>query len=170
MTKVKGNPLYGSKWDIGEIPDKSEYMKTLDEVLSLPDSTFNQYIDDLEKIRANGCRVDTINPNNILLDRDSKRANIIDIDKGRNIQNYTNAEDFYPSVDVRRLIKLMKTMNPEEREVLAKKVKQFFARIEKIGRERNLDLSVEEVDYNKLQDIVTYIVHDDKTMLDIYLN
>ena len=68
------------------------------------------------------------------------------------------------------MIALMRSMNTAEREVLIKKIKQFFARIENIGKDRNIDLSVEKPDHNKLQDITTYIVHDDKEMLDIYLD
>lgn len=170
MTKVKGTPLYGSNWTIGTAPNKKEYMKNLDEVLNLPDSTFNHYIDEIERIRANGCRIDTVNPNNILLDRESKKFNIVDIEEGKNIRNYINIEDFYPFVDARRLISLMRTMEPSEREVLTKKIKEFFAKIEKIGKERNIDLSVEKPDYSKLQNITTYIVHDDKKMLGIYFD
>lgn len=169
MRKVKGKPLHGKNWMIGLTPDKKEYMKTLDEVLKLPDSTFHHYIDQLEKIRANGCQVDTINPNNILLDTKTKQANIIDIEPGKNIKHYTNAEDFYPFVDEKRLIRLLRSMTPAERDVLTKKFKQFFARIEKIGKERNIDLTLEKPDHTKLQDISTYIVYDDKEMLDIYL-
>ena len=170
MTKIKGEPLYSKNWMIGIAPDKKDYMKNLDEILDLPDSTFHNYIDEIERIRANGCRIDTINPNNILLDRANKKFNIVDIEEGKNKKNYTNIEDFYPFVDERRLIPLMKTMNPSEREVLSKKIKQFFARMEKIGNERNIDLSVEKVNHNKLQDVVTYIVYDDKSMLDCYFH
>ncbi len=170
MTRIKGRPLYGGNWDIYGTPDKKEYMDNLNEILELPDSTFHRYIDDLEKIRENGCRVDTVNPNNILFDSATKRANIIDISKGKNYKNYTNVEDFYPFVDARRIITLLQEMTPSERETLVKKLKQFFARIEKIGNERNIDLSVEKIDHTKFQDIITYIVHEDETMLKHYFD
>ena len=64
----------------------------------------------------------------------------------------------------------MQEMTPSEREALVKKLKQFFARIEKIGNERNIDLSVEKIDHTKLQDIITYIVHEDETMLKHYFD
>ena len=161
MKKLEGEPLYGKGWNIHHRPNEKEFNETLDTLMSLPDSTYSQLIDDIREIRKSGLDIDVINPNNFLLDMKNKRINIVDLHENTLGNTGVRLRDIVePLLDDRRVMSLT-TLS----ETTRLKIKSFIDRIISIGQSKNLYFAMEPLNHNKLQTNLVYLYHNDKLMI-----
>ena len=161
--RISGEPLHGKFWDISGKPSFDEFNKSMDVLEKLPDEAFEKYVDEVLKLRANGKDVDVINPNNYLVDVSNSKINIVDLEDNIYSKYDVTASDFYQFVDSKRLSSLLFESSLPEKEIIVKRVKAFFDRVDEIGKKKGINLSVEPIDYNKLQDNVVYLYHNDRS-------
>ncbi|MBE7710336.1 MAG: hypothetical protein E7Z93_07815 [Cyanobacteria bacterium SIG32] len=167
LKRVYGEPLYGKYWDIFNDPIPEESLIHLRQIESIPDEAFIKYYNDVLELRKNGYQVDTVNPNNILYDKKAKKFNIVDIKKADNVSPNVTMNDFHPFLDGARALSLYKRLDNVAREDFSRRVCKFFDRMIDLAKSQGGDLQVQEVDYNKLQNILVYIYHKDEEMLKI---
>ena len=169
MKYVKGKPLYGNNWidtfrNI-EKEDKYAYYTQFNQIKNLPDETFAQYIRDVGDIRKSGYDIDSINPNNFLLD--GNHINIVDLEK-KSTEPTIKTKDFSPFINEASLISIVREMSFPEAMKFADDIKMFYDRLINISHKEGYDISLPEPNHSKLQGILTYLYYKDETMLKIY--
>ena len=137
MKHIKGEPLYGKDWKLPCIKGKTHYLDNLDMILNLPDETFAEYIRKVIKIRKTGYNIDTVNPNNFILN--DNHIEIVDLEKS-SVRPVIKLGDFDPFIDNTHILRVLKQMNQEEREDLANKIKMFYVRMRKIAARENQNI------------------------------
>jgi len=167
LKKLQGEPLYEKDWDIFRDPSPEETFIQLRNINKIPDEAFAKYYNDILDLRRNGYQVDVTNPNNILYDKKSKKFNIVDIKKSDSVTPKVIMRDFYPFLDGARALSLYKRLDNVTREEYAKTVRTFFDRIKNIVQSQGGEFEVQEVDHRKVQDILVYVYHNDKEMLNV---
>ncbi len=163
---VKGKPLYGSNWNINKSITKEQYMKTFNEIKTLPDETFVDYIKDIINIRKKGYNIDSVNPNNFLLDK--KKINIIDIAPDK-VKPKIMLEDFDSLINKNQLYSLLKSMSKSEIKIFADEIKAFYDRMLKIARKEGYNFQIPSLNNRELQDITTYLYHKNWNMINLML-
>ena len=161
---VKGKPLYGPNWNIRKSITLEEFYKGFNEIKALPDETFADYIKNVINIRKRGYNIDSINPNNLLLD--GKKINIVDI-KRHNIEPKIEIKDFDSIINKFHLKALLAEMTPTEIKNFADEIKLFYDRMLKIAHKEGWKLHIPDINYNELQDLTTYLYHKDWKMIDL---
>jgi len=146
MKFMRGEPLYGNDWKISCPVSKTDYLKTFNIVRNLPDKTFSDYIQKVINLRKIGYDIDTINPNNFLLDKDT--INIVDIDK-HVIGPWTkiDLDDFNAFVNKRQIKYVIRNMNLLELRQYAKDIRVFYDRMAKIAQEEGYDIGTPKFRY-----------------------
>ena len=157
MRRVKGKPLHGKYWHIMQDINWNDFLGTINEIKEIPDSAFVKYYRDILELRKKGYNVDTINPNNILYDKETKTFNIVDITQNEAIKPEVSIKDFYPFVDAARLEYFYKDSTDIEQEIISTNVCAFLDRIAKIGHKIGVDLSMPKAEASGLQKFVVYL-------------
>lgn len=165
MKFVKGEPLYSKGWKFNIPMNKDEYMKHFDMIMNLPDKTFSDYISDVINIRKNGYNIDSINPNNFLLD--GEHINIVDLEKS-DIKPVIKLSDFSPLINLEHISKILETMSHDEIDVFSDKIKIFYDRMITLSKQQNQDVKMPEIDNTRLQSIEEYLYHKHWDMLEFY--
>ena len=143
--QIKGEPLHGRDWRLGKSVNLETFWNTVEMLSKLPDKVYENYIDDVIKIREHGYDIDTWNPNNYLFDKESNRINIIDCISGFKKCEGLEMCDFYPFIDSRRLNLLIWDLNQEKREELAQTVIKFLDRMIGIAKKKGYNIEVEQL-------------------------
>ena len=128
LRRVTGEPLYDKEWEvISNNITKEEYLKCFNKIKELPDESFEEYIKNIINFRKNGYNIDTLNPNNILLD--GTHLNIVDIEKKPLVKPDITITDFCSLVDFFHIRYNLLSMSGEERTKFLSELDKFFDRI-----------------------------------------
>ncbi len=146
MKYVKGEPLYGKNWNQFASAGKENYIKQFDIIRNLPDESFSEYIRKIINLRKNGYNIDSINPNNILLD--GTHLNIVDIHRHSKIAPKIFINDFYPLIDRTHLREIISAMNLSEVCNFADEVKNLYDRIINVAKEEGFELDLMPREFN----------------------
>ena len=163
LKKVRGEPLYGKGWDLNKTYTTDTFLVTFEKIKNLPDKSFEDYIYRIIELRKTGHEIDTINPNNFLLD--GENISIIDVEF-KKVEPKISIEDFYPLIDEKKLPNILKSLPLNKRNELVEDIRLLLTRFVKICKRNGQNTNIERVDYSKLQNIVTYIYYNDKYALD----
>ena len=161
LKKKEGVPLHGYSWKYNEIPLPSIFNRTYDSLINLPDSIFENYINDVINLRKKGYNIDAINPNNFLLNNIEQKINILDIKKEPYNEALISIKDFYPFLDGIRIHRFYEMLPPQEFEKIVFKTRTFLDRMYEIGKKMGVDLSMEKLDHSKKQDKIVYVYYND---------
>lgn len=165
LKRLEGEPLYGKNWKIGSKISLIRYFQEIEKIKKIPDEAFAKYCRDVIALRKKSIEIDTINPNNILYDKEKKEFNLVDTKKKIGVQEKLYIQDFYPFIDAKRLPTLYKHSGDLARYAIGKNVREFLDRIIEIAKKEGYEIKVEDINRRWLQDFVTYLYHDDKKRL-----
>ena len=167
--RIPGEPLHGKFWNKPYMANSKTFFETIKNLSEMPDRVFLGYIDDVVHLRESGFEIDTINPNNFLLDKYNGKINIIDIATADSRIGYVERlqiNDFYPFVDSNRIEDIIRDMSVPERKVLVKTVQDFLNRMIDIAKMRGYNLFVPKAgEYNS--DFISYVYHNDNMIYNI---
>ncbi len=65
--------------------ESHQFAQQLEKIADFPQSSFDDYARQLKTISSCRCKMDSINPNNLLIDYDNKKINIIDFSDERSL-------------------------------------------------------------------------------------
>ncbi len=169
LKKLNGEPLYGKNWKIGSKISSIRYFQEIKKIKEIPDEAFAKYCRDVMKLRKNSIEIDTINPNNILYDKEKKEFNLVDTKKKIGVREKLYIQDFYPFIDAKRLPTLYKHSGDLARYAIGKSIREFLDRMVRIAKQEGYEIKVEDINRHWVQDFVTYLYHDDQRMLFQYM-
>ena len=142
-----------------------KYFRELKKLKEIPDEAFAKYCHDVMKLRKESLEIDTVNPNNILYDKNKKEFNLVDIEKKIGVKEKLWIQDFYPFIDAKRLPSLYRKSGDLTRTLLGKNIREFLDRMVRIAKQEGYEIKVEDINRHWVQDFVTYLYHDDQRML-----
>ena len=158
---IKGEPLYEKPWNIWESNlSKDEYLETFDKIKSLPDESFTEYIRNVLNFRKCGYEVDSINPNNILLD--GNHLNIVDIEKRSFVEPYLFLSDFDALIDYMHLDEMLSQMNKQEIKKFAGDIKVLYDRIMDIAKQEGQVIDVSENPHSTIYELYSFAERSEK--------
>lgn len=149
--KVEGTPLLsglGKNWldcYTGKTPigrkEANVYFEHLQQMAGLTDETLTQYVDDVSFLKKKGFRPDTVNPNNLLFDKETGRLNILDIEH-RAPRSLSSSELVEPLVDDLCLDFYYKHLSPAQREQSMKIISDLYLRVAQISSKAGIEADV----------------------------
>lgn len=162
--RIQGTPLYGAGWYERimqkQLESVDNFYQTMNELNALPDETYVDYIKKVIDLREGCWDIDTVNPNNYLLDLVNKRINIVDIEPKYKGAEFIKVQDFFPLINGPKLTQLMVQMTPDECSVLQKQVRNFLDRMIGIAKNEGIKLEMPHIDPKECQDDIVYIYHN----------
>ena len=165
LRKLDGEPLHGKKWNMSANINPYKYFRELKKLKEIPDEAFAKYCHDVMDLRKESIEIDTVNPNNILYDKNKKVFNLVDIEKKIGVKEKLWIQDFYPFIDAKRLSSLYRKSGDLTRTLLGKSIREFLDRMIRIAKQEGYEIKVEDINRHWVQDFVTYLYHDDQRML-----
>lgn len=165
LKRLKGDPLYGKNWKISAKISPLRYFQEIEKIKKIPDEAFVKYCRDIIELRKDNMEIDTINPNNILYDKNKKEFNLVDVKKKIGVDKKLYIQDFYPFIDSRRLSTLYRHSGDLTRYAIGKNVREFLDRMIEIAKKEGYEIKVADINRHRLQDFVTHLYHDDKSIL-----
>ena len=158
---VKGEPLYERPWNIWESNlTKDEYLETFDKIKNLPDESFTEYIRNILNFRKCGYEIDSVNPNNILLD--GNHLNIVDIEKRSMVKPYLFLSDFDALVDRMHVDEMLSQMNKQEINKFAGDIKVLYDRIMNIAKQEGQVIDISENPHSTLYELYSLAQDSEK--------
>lgn len=170
LKRLEGEPLYGKNWKISSKISLLRYLQEMEKIKKIPDEAFAKYCQDIINLRKNNMEIDTINPNNILYNKNKKEFNLVDVKKKVGVQEKLYIQDFYPFIDSRRLPIIYKHSGDFGRYTIGKNVREFLDRMIKIAEQEGHKIKVADINRHYFQDFVTYLYHNDQRTLHAYTN
>lgn len=128
LKRQTGKSLGVNKIDASRVSEynNKDHLNTLKTLASAPQSTYNKFIKDVSYITKQGYKLDYVNPNNLMYDKDKQEIHFVDVEDKLNENNNQYAEMLFCLLDSEYADKYMlEAEESKEKE----EVKQFTEEI-----------------------------------------